>query len=355
MRTRALVAALAVTAAVLAGGCTGDEPVGLPPDTTTKPPAVPADPPQPFRAAGPRLPAGWTRVQCADLTGAKANTGLAVRLAVPPGYHQTESDDRTCRFVRAFARELSVSFGPGPTLESDKVRNVDPYTVPDQGDGQLGEVSYAADVPVYGRHRGERLDYFCYCDGQNLQERTVLARGVRVRWTTPHGRNSRDDLFAQVTASVALVHARTNTCVGRGRTAVYRPPIPQTESIDALQGLCHLYLRPGRASLQRYAEVVAAPKRSLESLAAELRRQRHFVHDVRLERGVATLDGQTADRLTWWYTRKKVSIYNDPAGTWRMVTLGTPDLQVTWGSRPYQWRQEADVIREFVDSVHLLP
>ncbi|MBA2955662.1 hypothetical protein GON03_15095 [Nocardioides sp. MAH-18] len=355
MRTRALLVVLAVTAVLAGAGCTDDAPGsgGLPADTTSRPPPEPADPPAPFRAADPRLPVGWTRAQCADLT-ARGNTGLVVRLAVPPAFVPTESDGRRCSFVRAFARELTISFGPGPTLGSVKARDVDPYTPSGQGDGQLGEVSYAADVPVYGDHRGERLDYFCFCDGQNLQERTVLARGVRVSWTTPHGKDSRDDLFDQVTASVALVRGRTSTCAGHGRTATYRPPVPQTESVDSFQGRCHLYLRPGRGSLQRYAEVVPVPRRSLDDLAAALRRLKR-VHDVRLERGVAVLDGRPADRLTWRHTRDKVSLYNDPAGTWRLVALGTPDLRVTWGARPGQWRREADVVSRFVGSVHLLP
>jgi hypothetical protein len=343
VRARALAVA-ALAAMLVMAGCTDD--------SAPEPDVAP--PPTPFRAADARLPEGWTRAQCSDLTG-RDNSGLAVRVAVPPGYLPSESDARSCTFTVSIYRDLTVSFGPGPTLASEKEREVDPYTAPGQGDGQLGEVEYAADVAVYGQRRGERLDYFCYCDGQNLQERTVLADGVRLHWTTKHGGSTHEEDFSRVAASMALVRDPRSTCHGSGRTAIYRPPIPQTESIDHYGARCHVYLRPGRGSLQRYAEVVPAPRRTLGSLADGLRRQRRFVHDVRLERGVASLDGQPADQLSWLYTRERTSVYGDPAGTWRIVTLGTPDLQVTWGGRPRQWRAEGDVVRRFVDSVHLLP
>jgi hypothetical protein len=334
VRARALLVTVTLATSVVVGGCT-DEPAPGRPDT--------AAPPTPFRAAEGRVPDGWTRAQCSDLKG-RDNSGLAVRVAVPPGYVPTESDDRSCTFTVSIYRDLTVSFGAGPTLEAEKEREVDPYTAPGQGDGQLGEVEYAADVPVYGTHRGEQLDYFCFCDGQGLQERTALANGVRLHWTTKHGRSTHDEDFARVAASIALVRDPRSTCRGRGRTAVYRPPIPQTESIDTFQGRCHVYLRPGRGSLQRYAEVVPAPRHTLTEIATSLR-ERPRVSGVRLD----------GDRLTWRWTRAEVGEFGEPAGTWRAVTVAKRGVQVTWSATPRQWRQEADVVRRFVDSVRLLP
>ncbi|MFC4783071.1 hypothetical protein ACT8ZV_01255 [Nocardioides sp. MAHUQ-72] len=358
MTARALLVSVTVASALALAGCTGGspEPQGPPGGSArARPPVELSGPPQPFPAERAALPAGWSRSTCTDLR-ARGNSGLAVRLALPPGFVPTESRGRSCSFSPGpFTRVLTVSFGRGPTLRSVKERDVDPYTAPGQGDGQLGEVVYAEDVPVFGGHRGEQLDYFCYCDGQNLQERTALARGVRLAWTTPHGRSTREGDYARVTASVSLVHTRVRTCAGHGRTAVFRAPIPQTESIDSFGGLCWIYLQPGRGSLQRRAEVVPAPRRTLAQLADTLRRKHRHVHGVRLEQGVARLDGRPADRLTWLFTRERAATYGGPAGTWRLVTVSTPDLQVTWGGTPRQWRQEAADVRRFVGSVHLLP
>lgn len=350
MRSRAL---LAVTAAValLASGCTSDggaDSAGAPSGTAEHSRL------RPFRAAEAAPPAGAEVVQCSDLRS-RRNTGLAVRFVVPDGFTGGTRDAGSCDFTGgSFARELTVSFGPMESLASVKERDLDP--VEDVGgDDSVSDIAYAADVPVYGDHRGERLDYYCYCDGQDLDERVVQARGVRVHWTTPHGKDPREDEFDAVRAGLSLRRSAVSTCGSAGRTATFRPPVPQTESIDVFEGRCHLYLQPGRGSLQRMAEVVPMPSRTLETTAAGLERRKRFVHDVRLEHDVTMLDGKSADRLTWLFTRRTTSPYNEPAGTWRLVTLGTSDLQVTWGGRPRQWRQEADVVRRFVDSVHLLP
>lgn len=355
MRSRALLAIVgtAAAAALVTAGCTSDGSHHADRPGASGTPAREVTQPRPFAAADDSTPAGATVAQCSDLR-TRHNTGLAVRFAVPAGFTSASRGGGGCGFSgHGFAREMSVSFGPMESLEHMKEHDVDPFEDVG-GDDSVSDISYADDVPVFGRHRGERLDYYCYCDGQDLDEHIAQARGVRVHWTTPHGKDPRADDFDAVRASLALIRSRRSTCTWHGRTATYRPPLPQTESIDNYQGRCHIYLQPGRNSLQRYAEIAPAPRHGTEQLATSLR-HRPRVSRVRLERGAATLDGQRADRLTWLWTREKEGEFGEPAGTWRAELVATRDLQVTWSARPRQWRQEADVVRRFVDSVHLLP
>ena len=142
-----------------------------------------------------------------------------------------------------------------------------------------------------------------------------------------------------MTDSLALVRSDHSTCSARGldRSASYVPPIPQTESIDNSGDGCHLfYLQPGRNSLQRYAEVVPEPQRTLDQISADLRDDRH-VTNVAVE----------GNRLTWRYVER--------GKAWRGVTVVRGGIQITWSATPRQWRQETDVYRSFVRSVDLLP
>lgn len=307
--------------------------------------APPPEPATPFDAAAPP-PAGWQVSQCSDLRS-RSSSGLATRFAVPPSFAWLYRDGPTCELGEGFSRELFVTLEPATTLAETKEQDVDPYTAPGQGDGQLGEVSYAADVPVFGTRTGERLDYYCFCDGQELDYRMLQASGVRVTWISPHGRSRHADELTAVTDTMALLRSSRSTCSARGlhRAASYAPPIPQTESIDSSGDGCHLYLQPGRSSLHRYAEVVPEPRHTVDRLAAALRHDRR-ASDVRVTRDAAELDGRRADRLSWHY--------RDSGRTWRGVTLASPALQVTWSATQRQWRQEADVVRRFVGSVHLL-
>lgn len=124
--------------------------------------------------------------------------------------------------------------------------------------------------------------------------------GIRVlRWTTRHAREEHRASFRAVTASMTLRPSTTSTCRTRGLTLTFRPPLPQTESIDFGGGVCHLYLRPGRASLLRYAEIAGRPRGPLAELAelAARVRARGDVSGVVLERSAASLAGRAADRL----------------------------------------------------------
>ncbi|MBZ5740457.1 hypothetical protein [Nocardioides mangrovi] len=329
--------ALLLAAVLLTAACTGDggSEAGTGPGVEQQP--------QPFRAADPTTPDGATVVQCSDLRS-QHGTGMAVRFALPAEFGPGTRDGGTCDFSGdGFGRELTVSFGPMESLASVKERDLDP----DEdvgGDDSVSDIAYDEDVPVFGSHHGERLEWYCYCDGQDLDERVLQARGVRVHWTTPHRKDPRLAELDAVRAGLALVRSDTSTCTAHGRTATFRPPIPRTESIDSSGPGCHLYLQPGRASLQRYAQVVPAPARTLPEIAASLRGRGH-VSGVHL----------AGDRLTWRWTRDEAGELGEPAGTWRAVTVAGRGVQVTWSATPGQWRREADVVRRFVDSVRLLP
>ena len=149
---------------------------------------------------------------------------------------------------------------------------------------------------------------------------------------------------------MALVRSDRSTCRSRGRTTLFRPPIPQTESIGSYSSRCHVYLRPGRNALQRYAEVELRPRTTLAGRAAILRQRKH-VEGVRYEPGAATLGGRPADRLTWVMVREEPGQYGEPAGRWRAVAVGTADARATWTAHPRQWRTEAEEAQRFFDSV----
>jgi hypothetical protein len=322
-----------LAAALASAGCTSG----------TASPGRAADPPAPFHASTTKVPDGASVAQCSDLRRPETSSGLAARFVVPPGYHATGNDGPSCSFAAGvFGTEFYVSFGPQSTLKAEKERDLDPRE-DEGGDDSVSDISYAADVPVFGTHTGEQLTYYCYCDGQELDYRIGQARGVRLTWVTPHGKQGRrEPAYGAVTASMALVPSDRSTCRSRGRTAAFRPPIPQTESIDFYGDRCHVYLRPGRDSLLRYAEIELRPRITLAERAARLRARPHVV-SVRYE--------PDAGRLTWVIVRDKVGPYGEPAGRWRAVTVGTADTWVTWSATPRQWRTESDDARRFTDSV----
>ena len=128
---------------------------------------------------------------------------MTAEFAVPPGY--TAYDGDACDFARGYDGELYVTVGPEDSLADHKERQVDPFE--DQGgDDSVSDISYADDVPVFGDRRGERLEYYCYCDGQELDYRIVQAHDVRLTWVTEHGKQAaHEPAYDAVTASMALV------------------------------------------------------------------------------------------------------------------------------------------------------
>ena len=155
--------------------------------------------PAAFAAAGSELPEGYTEARCPGGEG----SGMTAEFAVPPGY--TAYDGDACDFARGYDGELYVTVGPEDSLADHKERQVDPFE--DQGgDDSVSDISYADDVPVFGDRRGERLEYYCYCDGQELDYRIVQAHGVRLTWVTEHGKQAaHEPAYDAVTASMALV------------------------------------------------------------------------------------------------------------------------------------------------------
>ncbi|MEP9362363.1 hypothetical protein ABLE68_05315 [Nocardioides sp. CN2-186] len=337
------VAALFLVVALAAAGCSSGRSSTDPTSDPTPTTGIPTPPPAPFRAASTEVPGGYTFTRCSDLRRTPRNTGLAVRVSVPPGYFSTSRGGSGCGFSGpGFGRDLSVSVGPMSSLLKVKERQVDPFE-DEGGDDSVSDISYTDDVPVFGRHRGERLTYYCYCDGQDLDVWDVQARGVRLSWTTPHQKGPDAATRRAVQRSIGLVRSDESTCTSRGRTVTFRPPVPQTESIDFYADRCHLYLRPGRASLHRYAEIERRPAGALAQRAERLRHSEH-VSRVQYEPG----------RLTWVLTREKAGEYGAPAGTWRAVTVATHGMWVTWTAHPRQWRTEADDARRFFASVRPL-
>lgn len=324
MRTRASLAALAVLLLVTAG-CTD----GGPAPARERPPPEPA---QPFPAADAKPPRGWQVTQCSDLRR-KAGSGFAVRFGVPPTFSGMTRDRQACETGSGIDRFVRVSVDPRETLLAYKEESVDPYVGADQGDAEHGEVSYTADVAVFGDRRGERLEYFCFCDGQNLSYRVVQADGVRLSWVTPHRRPVRERDYRAITASVALLRSELSICTvrGRDRRAAFAPPVGHTWLIDNSGDGCHLYF-DGRG----YAEVVPAPPRSLDQVADGLRHDPH-VKAVR-----------SGDQQVTWQAGYGSERY-------RGLLQARPGLQVSWFATTRQWRREADEIDAFFDSVRLLP
>lgn len=197
IRTLGLVAALLVAIT----GC-GDH-ASSPAPTSSAASAsvtatVAAEPTHPFAAALSKVPSGWRPATCRQ-------RGFEVGLSVPPGFERMR--DQPCTFAKGLVRELTLTIGLRSTLAHVKEHDVDPF-VDIGGDDSVSDVHYAADVPVFGTHRGEQLDYLCYCDGQDLQERHAQAAGVRLLWTTPGGRDVQEAAYAGVTASISLRRAR---------------------------------------------------------------------------------------------------------------------------------------------------
>ena len=216
------------------------------------------------------MPDGYREELCPDLRA--TSSGLAIRLVVPDDYRlETYKYRAGCRFDAALDRDFSVSMDSHESLRHYKEKWVDP-DVGYEGDTGTGDIAYDADAAVYGGRRGELLTWGSNNDGLPLDNRLMQADGVRLGWYTPKGRSGRwAEELAVVTASIGVVETQRDTCTADGATATYTVPRPQTDDIDNYGDYCYLYLRP-RESLLRYAQVDPVPRRSVEELAAALRR-----------------------------------------------------------------------------------
>ena len=112
------------------------------------------------------MPEGASVAQCSDLRDqAELRAGGAVRRTTR--HHAAGNDGASCDFAAGSSAPSSTSsFEPQSTLKSEKERDLDPRE-DEGGDDSVSDISYAADVPVFGTHTGEQLAYYCYCDGQD--------------------------------------------------------------------------------------------------------------------------------------------------------------------------------------------
>lgn len=339
-RTR-LSAATAAAAALLVTACGAETDEG--PRTTVGP-----DGQMTWDPADAAVPTGYHEELCPDLR--QRGSGLALRLVVPDGYDaESGRSGAGCSFVADLDRDFSVSLGSEQSLRTFKEKSVDPD---DGGEGDDGtsNIEYSPDQQVFGDRRGEVVTWDSNNDGLPLDNQIVQADGVRLAWYTPQGKAEKwAEELDTVMSSVSVVESNQATCRRGQTTAFYEPPVPQTESIDSYGQSCLLYFRP-RDSLLRRGEIAIDPRVSVDELATRLEARKSVV-SVTLEPGAAMLAGDPADRLTWVVDQPRGDF--QPGGTWRLVTLASDDLQVTWGATPEQWQEEQDDYRRFVGSVRL--
>jgi len=305
--------------------------------------------PTAFPAVSPGVPDGYRLEQCPDLRG-QDGSGLTLRLVVPDAYRWSTTEGAGCSFQSQDERAFSVTSAPEQSLADFRDTYVTPYER-EYGDDGVSDVTYAADVPLLGDRSGELLAYEAFNDGTPLSTRVLQSDGVRLSWRVAAGdADAQAGALSTITDSLAVVEDDRATCSGRDLTVRYLPPLPQTETIDAAEGRCHLSLRP-RESLQRYAEVRVSPGTSLADLATRLERDT-TVSDVVLDRGAARLDGAPADRLTWIVTLTKPRSGSGP-GTWRTVAVGTTEVRMTWAATPVQWDVEQAAYDVFLSSLDI--
>ena len=340
-----LLTLLPLTACDGGDGGDGDRDV----DGRTPPGAAP-EPLAPFEPARTRVPKGFHEELCPDLR--RGSPGLTIRLVVPDSYGpRTEKTGGRCFFQGTLDRDFTISPTRGGSLAAyrDDVLRPDDGS---EGDDGVDDVALESEVPVFGRHRGEVLTWWSYNDGLPLDNAVLQAAGVRIDWHTKQGTSDQwADELRVVTDSVAVVRGRRSTCVVGGVTAMYATP-PEVAASESYGDECYHYLRP-QDSLLHHAIVDPAPRLSVDELAARRERQKH-VTSVRVERGAATLLGQPADRLTVVQVRPHRT-WDGPRGTWRLVTLATPDVHVTWGATPRQWRDEQAGFDTLVRTLRLSP
>jgi hypothetical protein len=170
--------ALVLAAGLLATGCrsSGDEPLG--PATGT-------------------APSGTHRVTC-ELPSAHGTVTLALDL--PARYQRAHLRGQDCSWSTSMV-DPAASNDLG-TVRADLVVSLDhvsdahplrevydeqaPTAVEGddpQGDDSVLHLKLATDVPTFGPTWGDRLAWWCYCDGQNTLTRMAQADGVRLTWT----------------------------------------------------------------------------------------------------------------------------------------------------------------------------
>lgn len=298
--------------------------------------------PRAFDAVSADVPDGWHTELC-------PGAGFTVRVAVPPpGNRWGSLTDDGCGW-RYQDTSLGVSVAEPTSLEAYREKYLDPYE-DGGGDDSVERIELTEDVPVFGDQEGDQLDWYSFSDGSPTENRILQAAGVRVHWSTPAGQDKRHDDLQTVLDSIEVLPGERHQCRRGEKTVSYELP-DALETVDSFGGKCHAYF-PDATSLERHAEVVVAPTRSLEQYAAELRRS-PGVRDVRIEEDAVELAGERVDRLTWRFVRTRESQNYEPAGTWLLEAVGDERVRVEWGATPREWDEERATVQRFIGSVRL--
>jgi len=102
---------------------------------------------------------------------------LTVVLVVPDRFDAIHPTGRGCLIGSSRSFETVGVQASDRTLAEEKQDNLDPFE--DQGgDDSVSDISYRNDVDAFGGKRGERLEYECFCDGQELHMVRLQAAGI---------------------------------------------------------------------------------------------------------------------------------------------------------------------------------
>ena len=144
-----------------------------------------------------KAPAGTHRVSCDVRTG---HGRITLALDLPKRYQRVRIRGQDCAWSTSVNDpEAASDLGP---VSADLVVTVDHVSgdhplreeydeeAPDAVKGEVSKnddsilhLRLSTDVATFGDTRGDRLSWWCFCDGQNTITRMVQADGVRLTWT----------------------------------------------------------------------------------------------------------------------------------------------------------------------------
>ncbi|HWJ66464.1 MAG TPA: hypothetical protein VNT31_07295 [Nocardioides sp.] len=328
---------------LVVAGCTGD-----PSPSPADPPPTVVSPPRPFPAAAAGVPAGFREVLCPDLRS--DGTGLTVRLVVPVATTDARATDDGCGFSHGLVRGVGVQVTPAQTLAAYREESLDPFE-DIGGDDEVSDIRYRTGVPGLGGRRAEELSWRVYNDGLPYLQHAIQAAGLRLSWAVPDGKPRLLDAFDVVRRSVEVRPGTTWSCPSWGPEGGPRLTFTPPEDVGGVEregDRCRIHVEGARTVLEHGAVDPTPPP--LERLAARLRRDPD-VQDVRLEPGAGTIDGQSADRLTWLVVRTEETENHEPAGTWHIEVLQSRSARVEWGGTPQWWRTHRSTYDALVASM----
>ena len=212
MRARGTVVGVAALLLTLVTGC-GEE----------KGSGAASEAPARLRAAGAPSEGG-RRFSCPVES---AHGRVTMALVLPPGFRPGHREDYSSPGPGGFCvweHEVTTHDESGPYRETvvvtltggnsshelqEQYDDQKGDLVPDgepEGDDSVLSLELHHDVPTYGGIAGERLDEWCYCDGQNTISRSVLADGVQLGYGSVHSLvRQADREFARILATAGRV------------------------------------------------------------------------------------------------------------------------------------------------------